>query len=160
MLPTFTKVSWLRTATLIWAMAWIMMVPLFHVHPDADHSHGNIAHAHASTVHTVFSPDLDGEFHTHQDTTDGSGHNSSSQIAFSGHPAHQSEPSEFGFSVISNSIDRKLTKPVFSHGLINESPVLRKVPSRPSVSADNGFPPLHIFLTRDIPSRAPPSLLV
>jgi hypothetical protein len=40
----------------------MLMVPLFHVHPDADHRHGDPSHVHGGTVHTVFSPDLNCEF--------------------------------------------------------------------------------------------------
>lgn len=62
MLPIFTKVSCLRTMILVWAMTWTIMVPLFHVHPEADHRHGDPSHVHGGTVHTVFSPDLNCEF--------------------------------------------------------------------------------------------------
>jgi hypothetical protein len=40
----------------------MLMVPLFHVHPEADHRHGDASHVHGGTVHTVFSADLQCEF--------------------------------------------------------------------------------------------------
>lgn len=160
MLPIFTKASWLRTATLIWVMAWTMMVPLFHVHPETDHSHGNVTHAHAGIIHTVFSQDLDGEFDGHQHESGDFSHTAPEQTTFSSHPAHHSEPSEVGFSVLSNSTDRKLSKPVFSHGPVTEAALMRGVTPRSPTEAENGLPPLHTFLTHDIPSRAPPSFLI
>jgi hypothetical protein len=62
MLPMFNKVSFLRTTVLVWAMTWMIVVPLFHIHPEADHRHGAADHRHGGTVHAVFSPDLNCEF--------------------------------------------------------------------------------------------------
>jgi len=108
----------------------------------------------------VFSPDLDGEFDTHHDTAEGFENNSSSQMAISGHPAHTYEYVEFGFSFLSDSTDRKLSKPLSATGLFFQSIAIRIVVPPPSVAVDSAFTLTLPFLTRDISSRAPPSLLI
>lgn len=152
--------SWSYSMLQAWVIAWILAVPLFHVHPETDRHHGVAGHVHGGTVHTVFSPDLDGEFDDHQHSTDDFGHATPSHVAISGHPSHTSEYAELGFSFLSNSTDRKLPKPLFVHVLVVEpSAVIACAPSL-SIAQHSVFIPPHIFLTRDIPSRAPPSLLV
>lgn len=138
----------------------MLAVPLFHVHPEADLHHGEARHVHAAMAHTVFSPDLDGEFDPHHDTAKDFGHTSSSPIAISGHPAHSYEYVEFGFSFLSDSTDRKLSKPLLSSGLLIEFVAIRVVVPTCSVVEDRIFTPPLSFPTRDIPSRAPPSLLI
>lgn len=52
------SILWARFVILAWAIIWFTTVPLFHTHlPDTDRqaSQGGVAH-------TVFSPDLPGEF--------------------------------------------------------------------------------------------------
>ena len=60
--PEYKTLSWPRMVVLVWASLWMLAVPLFHVHPEADHRHGQAEHVHGGTVHTVFSPDLSCEF--------------------------------------------------------------------------------------------------
>lgn len=48
----------LRNGGALWLVAWILAVPLVHVHPEADHRHGLPGHVHGGTFHTVFSPAL------------------------------------------------------------------------------------------------------
>lgn len=82
----------------------MLMVPLFHVHPEADHRHGEAGHVHGGTAHTVWSPDLDCEFATHENYEEaGSG---PAQFAHSG-DGH----TEFGLSLLTDSTDRKSLKP-------------------------------------------------
>lgn len=109
--------SWARVSVVTWASAWMLAVPLFHVHPEADHRHGEAGHIHGGTVHTVWSPDLDGEFQGHQSvgradpsTPDGISHHRQ----FSRVP---DRPSEFGFSVLYDSTDRKSLKPFLIQAL-------------------------------------------
>ena len=47
-----------------WIIAWVLALPLVHVHPDLPHDHGDLVHAHV-IVHTVFASDLSP--HTHHD---------------------------------------------------------------------------------------------
>jgi hypothetical protein len=58
----YGNVAWSRIVVLAWVSLWMLMVPLFHVHPEADHRHGDASHVHGGTVHTVFSQDLPCEF--------------------------------------------------------------------------------------------------
>jgi hypothetical protein len=148
--------SWSQVVLLTWVSAWMLAVPLFHVHAETDFHHGEAGHVHGGVVHTVFSPDLDGEFDTHHDMTDGSGTTFPSHVATFGHPAHASENVELGFSFLSNLTDRKLPKPLLSSGLVVESVALHVVVPNPSVTEDTSFTPSLPFFTRDIPSRAPP----
>jgi hypothetical protein len=150
--------SWSRTVVLIWVVVWMLAIPLVHVHPETDLHHGEAGHVHGGTAHTVFSPDLDGEFDPHHDSTHGFGHTSPNQMAVSEHPAHASEYVEFGFSFLNDSTDRKLSKALFLHSLIVESIATRIVISTLSVAEDRAFIPSLSFPTRDIPSRAPPFL--
>ena len=137
----------------------MLMVPLFHVHPEADHHHGEAGHVHGGTVHMVFSPDLDGEF-DNQHSVDGFGHSNSSHADLFDHPLPVLEYAEFAFSFLGDSTDRKLLKPVPVHTarvepdtLAHAAPVLSRIPH-------SAVTPPSIFLTRDIASRAPPSPLV
>lgn len=151
--------AWFRVVVLMWASLWMLFVPLVHVHPETDLHHGEAGHVHGGTVHTVFSPDLDGEFDTHHDTADGLGNTSPSHVAIFAHPAHASENVELGFSFLIDSTDRKLSKPLLSSGLVVESTAIRFVIPNPSLAKNRSFTPSLPFFTRDIPSRAPPSLL-
>ena len=47
-----------------WIALWLTIFPLFHVHPEADHAHGQTHHHHGGLVHSVFSQDLPCEFGT------------------------------------------------------------------------------------------------
>jgi len=151
---------WMRVMVRAWIILWMLAVPLFHVHPEADHRHGEAGHIHGGTVHTVFSPDLDGEFHDQQDAIAKDERQPVHPIAVSGHHSHASDYTELGFSFVSNSTDRALPKPLVASALIVEPPAL------PSLTADPSAIPLFILsrsltlLIQSIPSRAPPSLLV
>ena len=151
--------SWSQVVLLAWVSAWMLAVPLFHVHAETELHHGEAGHVHGGTVHTVFSPDLDGEFDSHHDMIDGIGRTFPSHVATFGHPAHASENIELGFSFLSDSTDRKLSKPLLSSGLVVESIAIHVVAPSPSVTENRSFTPSLPFFTRDIPSRAPPSLL-
>jgi len=49
----------LRPCVAVWLITWLTTVPLFHIHlPDISSSQA----AHFGVAHTVFSPDLPGEF--------------------------------------------------------------------------------------------------
>ena len=54
--------SWLSKGMLGWLAVWMVVVPLVHIHPEADHLHGASGHAHGGTVHVAFSPDLPCEY--------------------------------------------------------------------------------------------------
>lgn len=152
--------SWSRVMVRAWIIIWMLAVPLFHVHPEADHHHGEAGHIHGGTVHTVFSPDLDGEFGNHQDTIAGGEQQPVNQITVSGHPSHASDYTELGFSFVSDSTDRTLPKPLVASVLIVEPPAHTPLAANPSVIQPLTFSLPLTLLTQDIPSRAPPSLLI
>lgn len=152
--------SWPHIMLRAWIMIWMLAVPLFHVHPEADHHHGEAGHIHGGTVHTVFSPDLDGEFTSHQGTPAAVEPQSADLSTFAKHRAHASDYAELGFSFVSDSTDRSLPKPLVTAMLLVEPPAHLAVTASHPVSLDLTFSQSLTLFTRDIPSRAPPSLLV
>ena len=160
MRPKCESVRWFRLMVLLWTAAWMLLVPLVHVHPEADHRHGEAGHVHGGTVHTVWSPDLDCEFDHHR------GHDqrgASSQNASSAH-MHISQAgdghSEFTFSLLNDSSDRKQVHLLLAqalavtHAIIPDSDTSIR---RQEQSADELF---SARLLQDLPSRAPPAFLV
>jgi hypothetical protein len=127
----------------------MLAAPLFHVHPEADHRHGEVGHVHGGTVHTVWSPDLDCEFDNHEDTVGGH-----AQFAHSG-GGH----TELGLSLLTDSTDRKSLKPFLIQVLGLSSNVVSDVEQslriRRSITAvSSSFLFIHA-----IASRGPPTLL-
>lgn len=156
---TFTdQHSWPHIMLRAWIMIWMLAVPLFHVHPEADQHHGEAGHIHGGTVHTVFSPDLDGEFSSPRHAAAAAEARPTTQTTLSPHPFHASDYAELGFSFVSDSTDRSLPKPLVTAMFLIEPPAHLAVRwSRSIRVAPTGSQPLALF-TRDIPSRAPPSL--
>jgi hypothetical protein len=138
----------------------MLAVPLFHIHPDADHRHGEAGHVHGGTVHTVLSKDLDCE-HSSRQAMRGSDQTLRGDMSVSAHQSHPlNEHPEFGISLLSDPTDRKSFKPCSAQVLaivpaLVSGPGLhlwvqhRSVPVRAS-----------ILLTHHVQSRAPPLLLV
>jgi hypothetical protein len=152
--------SWSRVVVRAWIIIWMLAVPLFHVHPEADHHHGEAGHIHGGTVHTVFSPDLEGEFGHHQSTTAAVEQPTATQFTLSVLHFHASDYTELGFSFVSDSTDRTLPKPLVSSALIVEPPAQTPLAANPSVIQPLAHSLPLTLLTHDIPARAPPSLLV
>lgn len=152
--------SWPHIMMRVWIMIWMLAVPLFHVHPEADHHHGEAGHIHGGTVHTVFSPDLDGEFTNHQHTAAAAEARPANQANLSPHPFHASDYAELGFSFVSDSTDRSLPKPLVTAMFLIEPPAHVAVTTSRPVSVDLTRSQSLALFTRDIPSRAPPSLLI
>ena len=144
----------------VWIMAWMLAIPLFHVHPEADHHHGAANHIHGGTVHTVFSPDLDDEFSHHQGETAAAEQPPANESILFEHPSHASDNGEVGFSFISDSTDRTLPKPLTTSALLVEPPAPTPLIANPSVVHPIPVTLPRTLLTHDIPSRAPPSVLV
>ena len=160
MISTYRSISWFRVAILLWTCTWMLAVPLFHIHPDADHRHGEAGHVHGGTVHTVLSKDLDCE-HSSRQAMRGSDQTLRGDMSVSAHQSHPlNEHPEFGISLLSDPTDRKSFKPCLTQMLA-------------SVSALVWGPELHLWVQHssvpvrastlpilDIQSRAPPLLLV
>ncbi|MGB4068692.1 MAG: hypothetical protein WBK08_11730 [Nitrospira sp.] len=144
---------WPRVAVLIWASLWMLAAPLFHVHPDVDHHHGEAGHTHNGTIHAVWSPDLDCEFDSHEghaDTVSGP-----AQFAHSG----DSHP-EIGLALLNDSSDRKSLKPFFTQALGFLSATGSDTESSLRIHrAISSLPSAHLPVWTNS-SRAPPSLLV
>lgn len=104
----FRKLS--RVLILTWVAMWIMVFPLIHVHPEADHSHGGSHHQHGGLAHSVFSQDLPCEFGNDL-------HHASEKethfVGFPGHThghAHSVSHTEITFSALNPSSDGPLKK--------------------------------------------------
>ena len=145
---------WSRVTVLMWLSVWMLVVPLFHVHPEADHLHGTAGHVHGGTVHTVWSGDLACEFGSHEKAAP-------TGIALSKHsPQGRHDHPEFGFSLLNDSNDRKSfklfgTQALFAAGAV--VPILQGCNSAAQELASDA--PSRLFL-HDRPSRAPPILLL
>lgn len=142
-----------------WVIVWLLVVPLFHVHPDADHHHGQPGHVHGGTVHTVFSRDLDCEFSTDHElgAPQSSG---SARLPSLGTSLHVGDHPEFGFSFLTDSTERKCSKPFLGHVQVVESTAVHTPNHNGLVKQDAGVSSPAAFLLHELPSRAPPSLLV
>ena len=131
------------------------MVPLFHVHPEADHRHGDASHVHGGTVHTVFSPDLECEYTeiVHDPTCPKAAHQHLQARAHSGHAFNHPE---IEFSLLTVPIDRPLPKPGIT---VAELPVVERTTAQRAVvvaSLQPGSSHSILFLSTALPLRAPP----
>lgn len=137
-----------------WAIVWMLAVPLFHVHPEADRHHGETGHVHGGTVHTVFSEDLDGEFGSHG-TSGQAGRGMVSHSSTAGQ-----EHGELGFSVLNDSSERKFFKPLLAQVFVVAIAVRPTPDGSDSAEPDNPAIPSSTRFVHELPSRAPPALLV
>ena len=152
------KTSCSRVLVLVWASLWVLMVPLFHVHPEADHRHGDASHVHGGTVHTVFSPDLECEYVdvVHDPTCPETAHQYY-QLQARAHSGHAFNHFEIAFSLLTVPIDRPLLKPGIT---VSGLPVVEGPSAQRAVvmaSLHQGTSHTMLFLTTALPLRAPPS---
>jgi hypothetical protein len=130
------------------------MVPLFHVHPEADHRHGDAGHVHGGTVHTVFSQDLPCEYliYDHASVADDE---SRCPLHLVAQPPHEAEHLEIDL-VLGSSAEPQVGKgtalDVAAH--FSHAPPPARLHAvwqpQPSPSLTN------LFLTTSLSSRAPP----
>jgi hypothetical protein len=138
----------------------MLVVPLFHVHPEADHRHGEAGHAHGGMAHAVWSPDLDCEadHHPSSDRTDTSTLDDGGDLAQVLHVGDRHV--EFSVSLLNDSADRKSLKLRSTLGL-GFSPVAAPDAERfvrmvwTTASGRRPVPLLHARTP-----RAPPDLLI
>ena len=151
--PTFRISNLLR----VWAILWLIAIPLFHIHPEIDPHHGQAGHVHLATVHTVFSADLDGEFGHHQDAVE-SGMTVDAELVMSDGSlqAWVTDP-EVAFSLLHDLTDRKFFKPCLTHLLILTHSVPALLPHRGLSEADGASALFSALVIKEIPARAPPS---
>ena len=143
-----------------WVIAWMLAVPLFHIHPETDPHHGEADHVHGGTVHTVFSGDLDGEFGHHQ-KCDEVAKTADHGVAFSAESSHAWEAHpELGFSLLNDSTDRKFVKPLLTHLLFVAQTIVPVPERRDQPEQDDASAFYCTRFVREIPARAPPSSLL
>lgn len=140
-----------RVLVLPWLVAWVLILPLFHVHPEADHLHDKAGHVHGGTVHTVFSDGLPCEFSNHEGSASPQGI-VSKHVSEAGHD-HQ----EFGFSLLTDATDRRPFKSFGTHPAIIAVAIERTLLAGASVAQEPTSNP-STLLYHDRPSRAPPVL--
>jgi hypothetical protein len=149
-----------RKVVLLWATLWMLVVPLAHIHPEQHHQHhGEAEHVHHGIVHTIFSQDHDGiGHHTHDHSVRVAIGKGSTLSADSTHGDQESP--EFEFSLLSDSTDRKLPKPLSTHiAFVNVGSARVLSPSYLAEhDSRSAFVPILVIVDR--PSRAPPAFLV
>jgi hypothetical protein len=99
-----------RVLVLSWVALWIIVFPLIHVHPEADHAHGGSHHQHGGLAHSVLSQDLPCEFGNDQHYTS---HKETHLVGFPSHThghSHALSHSEITFSALNPSSDGPLKK--------------------------------------------------
>ena len=145
-----------RILGMFWLITWILVLPLFHVHAEADHHHGDASHVHGGTVHTVFSQDFESEYQgdVHDSTCPDAAHQ---HLQVRAHFGHAFNHPEIEYSLLTVSIDRPLPKPwIAAFGL----PVVEHTAAQRAVAVALLQPgPSHtiLFLSSALPLRAPPS---
>lgn len=145
-----------RVLTIFWLITWMIVLPLYHVHPEADHRHGDASHVHGGTIHTVFSPDLECEYQkdVHDSTCPEAAHQHLQGQAHSGHALNHPE---IAFSLLNVPIDRPLPKPGVT---VFRLPVLERTAGQEALAVASFQPGTShtiLFLSTALPLRAPPS---
>lgn len=145
-----------RVVPVLWLILWMLVVPLFHVHPEADHRHGDASHVHGGTIHTVFSPDLECEYKddVHDSTCPKAAHQ---HLQARAHPSHALNHPEIEFSLLTVPIDRPLPKPGITVAAL---PVVEHTMAQRAVvvaSLQPGASHTILFLSTALPLRAPPA---
>jgi len=144
-----------RALSVLWLILWMLVIPLFHVHTDADQRDGK----QVGAFHTIFTPALDGEYghpvHAHD----------APMIqplgfpflnAFSGLLGHP----ELGFSFLSSSPDSSFAEQTMENRVLAElNANLLPSPCR-FIRQDISPPPIMALLATSLPDRAPPAVSV
>jgi hypothetical protein len=147
--------AWLHFSVLIWLASWLLAVPLFHVHPEADHRHGEAGHIHGGTVHTVWSPDLDCEFDHPREVDRTGAAGDLVQVSHTG-DGH----AEFSVPLLTDSSDRKHIHRLFTQSItVNRAGISDPVPSIRGEQLPTALSS-SLRSVHDIPTRGPPSLFI
>jgi len=154
----FLNVSWPRLMILAWVTAWTLAVPLFHIHPEADHRHGQPGHIHSGLSHTVFSSDLPCEYASREGLAATSQHDVSRQPFQVGQSRHSLDHSEIAFSLLTSSRDRSGGKPIVLAASTwgTEGDIVLFHSAFKDLSADTSHP--SVLLSAAPSTRAPPVL--
>jgi len=159
MQPKRTILPWSRVVVLIWASLWMLAVPLFHVHPEADHRHGETGHVHGGTVHLAWSPDLDCEFNGRgqADPSKQAARRGFSNFARFSHPGDSHV--EFSLSLLSDSTDRKSPRPFMAQALASSSAIVSQGTGPVRLVRNTTSLLSSALFSRTIAPRAPPHLI-
>lgn len=153
---TRKSARWTRLAVVTWAALWMLAAPLVHIHPEADHRHGDPGHVHGGTVHTVFSPDLSCEFSSY-DHAPVAATETRCPLHLIAHPFHGAEHFEIDVILASSAepqVGKGTALDVAAHSFYANQrlrpPAQWQLQPSPS--------PTNRFLTTGLSSRAPPSV--
>lgn len=150
-----------KTVLRLWLVVWVITLPLIHIHPEADHSHGMSGHVHGGTYHSIL---VNTPVHAHQGHSQEEHHHDGFFSVGDGietshsesHAPYDFEEATYGFSIIKPSIVLESEKAEFSHDLVVAAHAeLLRVPS----DLTKSFPPAKIHfsvLPQSVSSRAPP----
>lgn len=143
-------------AALAWVALWMLAAPLVHIHPEAGHHHGEAGHVHGGTVHTVFSPDLPGEFSEYHHVSIAE-QEIQCPLPLIAQPLHGAEHLEIDFVLASSAephVGKGTALDVAAHSFSANQPI--RVPAAWRPQPD--LPLANLPLTTSLPSRAPPSV--
>jgi hypothetical protein len=153
-----SNVLWTRLVILAWLTVWMLAVPLVHVHPEADHHHGQPGHVHSGLSHTVFSSDLPCEYASVEGQAATSQHDVSRQPFQVGQSRHSLDHPEIAFSLLASSGDRCGGKPIVVAASTwgAEGDIVLFSSACNDLSADTSHP--SVLLSAALSTRAPPVL--
>ena len=148
-----------HVVSVLWLVLWMLVIPLIHVHPEADHRHGIADHVHGGVFHTVFSQDLEGEYGHHVHAHDAPVMQSPI-LPLLGASAELLRHPEIGLSFLSSSPDRPSAKQALTDVVLAE--VDLTLLTRPcGLTRQDIFPaPILVLLANDLSARAPPTTSV
>lgn len=152
-----SSVSKRRTILVAWLTAWMLAVPLVHVHPEADHHHGAPGHVHGGISHTVFSSDLPCEYSSNHDGRVVVSADAKGYPAVGGQSTHPFDHPEITFSLLTSAPEWDSWKPAFVGVVITVDERL----SPPGACFATGFslPSLtSALLSADLSARGPPAV--
>ena len=145
----------------LWLIAWVITLPLVHIHPEANHAHGMSGHVHGGTYHSIL---VNTPVHAHQGYDQEEHHHDGFFFVGDGfestqaplHASHGFEETTYGFSIIKPSIILESEKSKVSHDVVvtdNVEPL-----STLGVSTPNFTPKKRRFsiLPSTLSPRAPP----
>ena len=145
-----------RTILVAWLAAWMLAVPLVHVHPEADHHHGESNHVHGGVTHTVISSDLPCEYGSASEGPVASPADHHGHLPVVGQSAHVFDHPEVAFSLLTSSPDRDTGKPTLvSLVLWGAEGALIRLP-RAFAAAHTAESPTSVILSASLSPRAPP----
>jgi hypothetical protein len=135
----------------------MLMLPMVHVHPEVEHSHGDPGHVHHAVTHTVFSAPLECEHPSEHDDICPTG--THQHVQSLGHHGHTIIHPEIEFALAVSSATPTISKVFLSpSSLIEEIPSPHPIFISENVSCRDAASTL-LFLTAALPLRAPPAFL-